>query len=122
MQKNKHTQRIIICGESIFLSAIESGLATLSGLEVIHFHPHLPDVVARMADLKPDMIIVEQNDTHGDLALALLSRDLPLVKLDAQTGQGTFLTGRKFPISGVEDVTRLLDQVSPPPATRRERE
>ncbi len=110
MQANNR-QRIIICGTSIFLSAIEAGLTALPELEVIHFHPHLPGVVERIADLEPDMIVVEQNDTHGDLALALLNRSLPLVELDALTGQGTFLTGRKFPISGAEDMTRLLKQV-----------
>ncbi|MCP4542718.1 MAG: hypothetical protein GY832_36815 [Chloroflexi bacterium] len=111
MQANNNRQRIIICGTSIFLSAIEAGLAAWPGLEVIHFHPHLPGVVERIAALEPDMVVVEQNDAHGDLVLALLSRGLPLVELDAQTGQGTFLTGRKFPISGAEDMVRLLKQV-----------
>ena len=54
---------------------------------------------------------MEQNDTHDDLALALLSWGLPLVELDARTGQGRLLTGRKFPISGAEDMARLLEQV-----------
>ncbi len=108
MPANKHTHRIIICGESIYLSAIESGLAALPGLETVHVRPHLPDVVTRMAELEPDMIIIEQNDTHHDLIPALLSRGLPLVELDARAGQGTFLTGRKVPISGAEDVVRLL--------------
>ncbi len=111
MQANTNRQRIIICGTSIFLSAIEAGLATWPGLEVIHFHPHLPGAVERIADLEPDMIVVEQNESHSDLTLALVSRSLPLVELDALTGQGTLLTGRKLPISGAEDMVRLLEQV-----------
>ncbi len=51
---------------------------------------------------------LEQNDTHRDLTLALLSRGLPLVELDARAGQGTFLTRRKVPILGAADVARLL--------------
>jgi len=110
MQANNNTQRIIICGESIFLSAIASGLTALPGLEIIHFHPHLPSIVERMADLEPVMIVVEQNDAYSDLILILLSQDLPLVELNIRAGQGTLLTGRKFPVSSAEDMVRLLEQ------------
>ncbi len=109
MQAN-NKQRIIICGKSIFLSAIEAGLAALPELEVIHFHPHLPGAMKRIADLEPDMIVVEQNNTHSDLILALLNQNLSLVELD-EAGQGTFLTGRKLPISDAEDMAHFLEQI-----------
>jgi hypothetical protein len=104
------THRIIICGQSIFLMAIEAGLSNRSELEVIRLQPHSPDVTERIAALKPNLVVVEQNSTCNQLILALLSRDLALVELN-EKGQGTLLTRRDVSISNPTDLTRLIEQV-----------
>lgn len=88
------TSRVIICGQSIFLMAIEAGLAKLAEVEVVRLNPHLPAVFERISTLQPDLVVIEHNQGHGDLALDLLSRGLSLVVLNPQQEDAMLLTGR----------------------------
>ena len=54
-------QRVVICGQSIFLLAIEAGLAALPEVEVSRFDSRLPAVADRIAALEPDVVVVERN-------------------------------------------------------------
>lgn len=97
--------RIVICGQSVFVMAIEAGLAALPEVEVTRLHTYLPALLERITTLQPDMVIIEHDQNCSDLALALLSRGLPLVVLDSQQTQGLFITGCAFPVS---DLTELV--------------
>lgn len=99
------TSRIAICGQSLFVLTVEASLATLPDVEVIRFHPHLPSLLDRILALQPDIVVIENNQSRSDLALALLSMDLPLFVLNSEQMQGTLVTGQPFPIS---DLTKLI--------------
>jgi ABC-type Fe3+-hydroxamate transport system substrate-binding protein len=105
--------RIALCGQSLFLTAIEAGLATLPGIEVTRFHPHLPGAAERIMALKPDLVMMEQDKGDSDLALVLLNGGLPLVELDTQHQQAMLLTGNSFSISDTTDLIRLIEQIKP---------
>lgn len=97
--------RIVICGQSIFIMAIEAGLAQLTELEVVRLNPHLPAVLERISTLQPDLVLIEHYQGYGDLALDILNRGLPLVILNGQKEQGILLTGRAVSAS---DLTELV--------------
>jgi hypothetical protein len=97
--------RIVICGQSVFVMAIEAGLAALPDVEVIRLHAYLPTLIERINALQPDMVVIEHDQNRSDLALALLSRGLPLIVLDGEQTQGLLITGRTFPVS---DLTALV--------------
>ena len=99
---------IAICGESIFLMAIEAGLAALPGVEVTRFDPHLPDVVARIVSIAPDIVILERGGDDGGLTRELLSHGLLLVELNANQSTVTLLTGHEVSVSGAADLIELV--------------
>jgi len=99
---------IAICGESIFLMAIEAGLAALPGVEVTRFDPHLPDVVARIVSIAPDVVILERGGDDGGLTRELLSHGLLLVELNANQSTVTLLTGHEVTVSGAADLIELV--------------
>lgn len=108
-----YTCRVALCGQSVFLIAIEAGLAALPGVEVTRFNPHLPAAAERIMALKPDLVMMEQDKGDSDLALVLLNGGLPLVELDTQHQQAILLTGNVFSISDTADLIRLIEQIKP---------
>ncbi len=101
-------QRIVICGKSVFLMAIEAGLAALPGIEVLRFDPYLSDAIARIVSIAPDVVILERGGDDGGLTRALQSRSLLLVELDVERSTVTLLTGREVSVSGAADLIELI--------------
>lgn len=97
--------RVVICGQSVFVLAIESSLATLPGVEVIRLHAHLPALLERILTLHPNVVVLEQKQSRSNLTLALLDLGLPVITLDIEQMQGTLITSRSFPVS---DLTKLI--------------
>ena len=64
-------QHVVICGQSIFLLAIEAGLAALPEVDVARFNPHVPAVADRIATREPDVVVVERD--NGDAREKLTS-------------------------------------------------
>jgi hypothetical protein len=111
---------MVICGQTIFAHALEAALAMPkavvpfeeSASEVIRLHPHLPDIVQRIADLHPTVVLLEYSEARSDLVLALLNRGIPLVELDIENGCGMLLTGRTVALSRPGDLRRLIAQIA----------
>lgn len=97
--------RIVICGQSLFVQAVEAGLAALAGVEVTRFHTYLPALIERILALQPDMVVIENNHIRSDLALDLVNSGLPLFVLNNEQGQGLLITGQQF---SVADLTELV--------------
>ncbi len=102
---------IAICGESVFLMAIEAGLAALPGVEVVRFNPYIPDVIVRIEAIAPDIVILERGGDDGGLTRELLSRGLLLVELDANQSTVTLFTGREVSVSGTAGLIELVEQI-----------
>ena len=103
--------RVIICGNSIFLMAIEAGLASSPNMKVIRLDPGRPDVVNRIAHLNPDAVVLDQNDASGELVLALLNSGVSLIQLNLQANQATLFSRDELPISSADDMARLIEQI-----------
>ena len=102
------TLRVVIYGQSIFLMAIEVGLANQPELEVIRLHGCPPEAAENIVALNPHLVVVEQNNSDTELILNLLRGGLTLVELN-EKGQGMLLSRRNVPISGPADLTRLIE-------------
>ncbi len=106
--------RIIICGRSIFAMVVETSLAELPDLHVTRLDPHLPEALERITDLTPDVVLIERGSGQGDLALTLLSLGIPLIELDGKEKRALALTGYQVPTAGIDDLTRMIEQVVSP--------
>ena len=108
----EHMQRVVICGQSIFMLAIEAGLAGLPEVDVVRFNSFLPAVVDRIAALEPDVVLVERDSGDAVLLLALLERGFPLIKLDEAQGVLCVLNRHRVSVQGVEDLAHAIQQIS----------
>jgi hypothetical protein len=102
------THRVVIYGQSIFLMAIEVGLANQPELEVIRLHGCPSEAIESIIALNPHLVVVEQGNSDNELILTLLRLGLALVELN-EKGQGTILTRRNVPVSGPADLVRLIE-------------
>ncbi len=110
-----HIQRVVICGKSVFLMAIEAGLAALPGIEVVRLDSYLIDATARIVSIAPDVVILERDGDVGGLAQELLRLGLRLVELDTERSTATFLDRREVSVSGAADLIKLIEQAHSDP-------
>lgn len=103
------THRVVVYGQSIFLMAIEVGLANQPELEVIRLHGCPPAAIESILALNPHLVVVEQNDSNNKLILTLLRLGLALVELN-EKGQGLLLSRRDVPVAGPADLVRLINK------------
>jgi len=102
--------RIILCGQSVFLMAIEAGLAALPNMEVKRLNSHLPTILEQIITWQPVLVVIEQNQGCGDLALALVSRNLPVLALTAEHEQALLLTGHAISVTSLAALPQLIKQ------------
>ena len=105
---------IALCGQSVFLTAIEAGLAALPEVEVTRFNPHLPALTSRILALEPSLVVIESETAGNPLILTCLKWGLPVIELTAADNRGMVMTGQKISITGADDLVRLMAQVETP--------
>ena len=108
----KQPRRIVICGTSIYMMAIETGLRTKAELEVLRVNPHLPNAAERIAALKPDAFVVERDDHSSRLVMALLGQGFPLMFLDPLERKITILVGHQVLDGEIDDPSTMIEKIS----------
>ncbi len=103
-------QRVVICGTSVFILAIEARLTAIPGMEVIRVDPRLPAAVERITALEPDIVLAQQDGTCTDLTLALVNQGLPLIKLDIGQNEATLLSSVRVPIVETDDLVQMIER------------
>jgi len=113
------SQRIVVCGASIFVAAIESGLGAMALGEVLGFNPHLPDALPRIAALEPHVVIMEAGQTgeKDDLAQTLVCLGFPVILLDEARRKIICMSGKCAPDTeivetGMSRLTHVIKKIS----------
>ncbi len=104
-----HVQRIVICGTSVFILAIEARLAALPEMEVMRVDPRLPAAVERITALEPDIVLAQQDGACTGLTMAMVNQGLPLIKLDVGQSQATLLSSVRVPIVEADDLVQVIE-------------
>jgi hypothetical protein len=110
-------RRIVICGTSIFVAAIESGLEAVGMGEVLVFDPRLSHALERISALDPSVVIIEKAGDSHELTQVLLDRSFPIVLLDEAQSKVMALPGNRVPDSGVfeagmGELTQVIEKLS----------
>ncbi len=106
-------RRVIICGDSVFLTGVAESLRAMPGLEIVQVNARHPDAAARLAALQPDVIVVDQADAAVNTLLALLYQrpDLPVVGLDVSRNLLTILSAQEYPAADLSDLARVIQDL-----------
>jgi ABC-type Fe3+-hydroxamate transport system substrate-binding protein len=114
-----NARRIVICGDSIYMLAIESGLSKMAEGDVVRINPSIPDILERIRLLAPHVVILEQNRKYNQLALEIQSQGIPLVALDEAQGSIKILTGEHPQNAGISELSNLIEKINRKQIERR---
>ena len=108
----KDSRRIVICGTSIYMLAIESGLSTMAEVDVVRIDPYLPNAVERINELEPHVVIIEQNGKKNELVLDNLCQNIPLIVLD-EAGRSIMVLAREHvPKAEISELTYVIEKIN----------
>ena len=108
----KDLHRVVICGASLYILAIESGLSMLEMGDVVSIDPILPDTVERIRLLQPDVVIIERNGKSNQFALEILFQNIPLLVLDEAQRSITVLVRENIPITEISELTNVIENIN----------
>jgi len=108
-----HSQRVVLCGNSLLIAVIAEGLQKAPGFEVECVDPAQPNPLAQIAAIQPDVVLVERNEGGGNAQMVLnLLHDHPeltVIELDAQTSLLTVLSSQQSPAGSLADLVLLIE-------------
>jgi hypothetical protein len=96
--------KIVVCGQSLFLMAIEAALAALPDTEVVRLDEPTAD---RLTALAPTLI-VSARDPDAALMRTLVNCDLPFIELDTSTSEVRVVNTKRMEVAGIEELVQLI--------------
>lgn len=112
--KVKDSRRIVICGVSIYMLAIESALSAMTEGDVVRIDPYLPNTVERISSLEPHAVIIELDGKNNELVLENLAQSIPLIVLDEARCSIKVLAGEHVPIAEISELTDVIEKIIQP--------
>lgn len=91
--------------------AIESGLTAMTEWDVMRINLDIPDIVERISQLNPFMVIVERNRTNNDLVLEIMGHSIPLIVLDEARSSITVQAGEHPPTAEISELARVIEEI-----------
>jgi len=106
-----HPKRVIVYGDSIFLSGIAETLRADLELRVVEIQTQNSEV--KLKNSQPDIVVVDSSQISLDqvslLMLSFPSRPgLPFISLNADAKQLTVLSSQQYPAVSLPDLTQIL--------------
>ena len=103
---------IVVCGVSLFLSAVADSLRPLPEMQVFQLNLRFPATLAYVVGMAPDAVIIDRDDNDEGLALALLKHGLPLIEVDATKSTVTILNGHRVQVSETSDLVDAIRRMA----------
>lgn len=114
-----NTRRIVICGDSIYILALESVLSKMAEGDVVRINPSLPNILERIRLLAPHVVILERHGKNSKLALEIQSQGIPVVALDEAQGSIEVLAGEHSQSAGISELSNLIEKINRKQIERR---
>jgi hypothetical protein len=108
----KNSRRIVICGDSIYSLAIESGLSLLTERDVVRIDPNLPRTEERISILDPHVVIFELNDINNEIVLEKLCRSYPVLILDEDQCSILVLAREHVLKVEINELTAVIEKIN----------
>jgi len=99
---------VVVCGNSLLLESVTAGLMLEAKVQVMHLDALQEDVLAQVATLNPQAVIIESHDNNRDLARALLSQGITLVTLDPEESVAMLVQGIRIPVTSMAELAQVI--------------
>lgn len=107
----KERKRVVLFGDTVFLSGVQASLAACPGLEVFNLEQPLDRSFEELLRLCPDAVIFDLEVTQPDFLFPLLQQpDLLLIGIDPETHQALVWSGRQAPAAAATDLIGVIQQ------------
>lgn len=103
--------RVVVCGDSLPVSAIAEVLQKVHGLRVSHWRSRQSDAGEQISALAPAAVIVDQQAETVELLLALLQRSIPIIGLDAEGSDVRVWRSCRVPVTSLEELEAVIQRV-----------
>ncbi|OQA93956.1 MAG: hypothetical protein BWY25_03071 [Chloroflexi bacterium ADurb.Bin222] len=102
---------VLICGHSLLLEIVTTGLAQEARVQVLHMMDALQEnVLAQVATLKPQAVIIESRDHNRNLARALSNQGIVLITLDSEESVATVAEESRIPVNSMMELAQVIQR------------
>ena len=104
-------RRVALYGNSLFIASIQASLSNTADLDVVRLETSLPDSLARLTKLAPDVVIFDVAEKNSEFAMAVLQAHpgLPLIGLDlGRANEVLVLSGQQRRAFTANDLTEVI--------------
>ncbi len=108
----KDSHRTVICGDSIYMLAIESALSGITDGDVERLSPYLPNTLERIKALEPLVVIIERTGKTSELALEILAQSIPLIILDESRRTIMVLNREEVQKDEISELTDVIERIN----------
>jgi hypothetical protein len=108
----KDLKSTIICGDSIYMLAIESWLSGIREGDVVRINPSLPNTLECIKSLEPHVVIIELTGKSNVLALEILGQSIPLIVLDEARRSIMVLTKEEASKAEISELTYVIERIN----------
>ncbi len=103
--------RVVFCGKSVFMTALEASLRDRQALEILLLDASLPDLGQRLEGACPSAIVVDISPPNTQSVLPILRQHpgLPVIGVDLTRNVVTVLTCREYATRTMADLAEVLE-------------
>lgn len=104
-------QRVILCGDTMFLEGIRVSLEAFQGVEVVLLDPSTDEQFENTGRVRPAAVIFDLSAIQPNSLFSLLQQtDLLLIGIDPETHQALVWSGRQAGAVMAGDLIRIIQQ------------
>lgn len=107
-------RRVVLCGDSIFMLAIEAVILARPTKNIITRLPKRPLSLARLLALSPDIIIFEQDEDPNIFFRMLAQTNVSLIEVNPTQQTIQVFDTKQAPLNDIQNVLHTLQTTEPP--------
>lgn len=105
----KERKRVVVLGDTVFLSGIQASLVAYPGLEVFNLERHPDRSFEELSRLCPDAIIFDMGAMQHEFPLSFLQQlNLLLIGINPETHQALVWSGRQAEAVVASDLVNVI--------------
>jgi hypothetical protein len=104
------TQRIVLYGSTLVVSAIGESLRGVGGFHVSQIDPLLPDAMERLDAARPNVVLFDLAGTRPDFIISVLRKHpgLMLIGLDLESDKMFVMSGEESRLLSTDDLAHMI--------------
>jgi hypothetical protein len=100
--------RVLVCGSSIFMNALQASLNQQNRLEVVCINRYLPEFIPRLLKEDPDLVILMEADLNFTVFQGLIQNQIRVCVINSPTGEATLFSQDQVAFDDIDGLIGLI--------------